>query len=124
MKKVINKGYTITVVSWENDGDNYRTEEKTVETKEEAAKINFICKKLFVCCHDNESGIGNSMDRESDDIIKNFIKNNPQLNLTVDYINDLAIRLMGGSEYYDYRICECCTTVYSSEDIYLEEINF
>jgi hypothetical protein len=36
MKKIINKGYTLTVVSWENDADNYKTISKTVQTKEES----------------------------------------------------------------------------------------
>ena len=32
----IKKGYTLTVTSWENDGDYYNTKSKTVETLEEA----------------------------------------------------------------------------------------
>jgi hypothetical protein len=31
----IKKGYTLTVTSWENDGDYYNTKSKTVETLEE-----------------------------------------------------------------------------------------
>ena len=31
MKTVVKKGYTLEVTSWENDGDNYRTEFKTVQ---------------------------------------------------------------------------------------------
>jgi hypothetical protein len=32
----INKGYTLTVTSWENDVDHYNTKSKTVATIEEA----------------------------------------------------------------------------------------
>ena len=39
MVKVVNKGYTLSVTSWENDGDNYKTESKTFDTKEEAIKV-------------------------------------------------------------------------------------
>ena len=124
MKKVINKGYTITVVSWENDGDNYNTKSKTVETKEEAAKINKICKELFVSCNNGEGGIGNSMDDEEKETLLNYIDNNPSMTLTEGYINNLAYELMGRSEYYDYRVCESVTITYSLEDVYLEEITF
>lgn len=122
--KVINKGYTITVVSWENDGDNYNTNSKTVDTKEEAEKINFICKKLFVSCNNGDGGIGNAMDGDADEIIEDFIANNTELNLTYDYVINLSHKLMGGSEFYDHRVCESCEVTYSPEDIYLEKINF
>lgn len=39
-KKLLNKGYTITVVSCENDGDYYKTKSITVDTIEEAKAWN------------------------------------------------------------------------------------
>ena len=45
--KIASKGYTIEVVSWENDGDFYQTQRMTVETESEARKIQKICKELF-----------------------------------------------------------------------------
>jgi hypothetical protein len=123
-KKVINKGYTLTVTSWENDGDNYKTKSKTVETSEEALKINKICKELFVSCNNGEGGIGNSMENEEKETLLNYIDNNPFMTLTEDYINNLAYELMGGSEYYDYRVFESCVITYSPEDVYVEEVIF
>lgn len=130
-KKVINKGYTLTVTSWENDGDNYRTKAITVETKEEANKIYHICKDVFVSCNNGKGGVGNSMEGEEYHVLKKYVENHkgffPNLEEDeeiIDYFADLAHSLMGGSEYYDFRICESCIITYSPEDIYLEEITF
>jgi hypothetical protein len=131
MKKVINKGYTLTVVSWENDGDNYNTQSKTVETLEESEKLYNICKKVFVSCHNGEKGVGNSMGGKSKHVLFRYIKNNQDLfpDLTTEddilnYFYNLSDELLGGSEYYDFRVCESCTVTYSPEDVYLEEIKF
>ncbi len=123
--KVINKGYTITVTSWENDGDYSKTKSKTVKTENEARDIVKICKELFVSCNNrNSPGIGNSADREADETIKEYIEDNPELNLTYDIIQELAWELMGSSEFYDFRVCERVRVTYSPDDIYLEEITF
>ena len=132
-KKVINKGYTITVVSWENDGDNYNTLSKTVETLEEATKLHKIYTEL---CKSGKRGISNSMDGESTQTIIDYINNNKELfldidldsvnsenkdeaqNYIMDYMNDL-LDLLGSSEWYDFRVCDSCTINYSPEDIYL-----
>ena len=77
MKKVINKGYTITVVSWENDGDNYKTKSITVETIEEARVIHKICKELFMLYD-----VGNSMNNEAKPIIKEYLQYNPEIEMS------------------------------------------
>lgn len=124
--KVINKGYTLKVVSWENDGDNYRTKFKTVDSIEEASKLVKICKELFVS---REGGVGNSMDGDSDHALFEFIEGNSGLFPDLydkgdiyDYFRELAYSLMGGSEWYDFRICESIEVTYSPKDIYLEII--
>jgi hypothetical protein len=119
---VIEKGYTIEVTSWENDGDNYNTESMTVETLEEARRIYRVCNELFKS--DDEGGVGNSMSGESEEVIEEYIENNPELKLTEREIRDLSYDLMGSSEYYDYRVCESVSVTYSPEDIYLEKIEF
>ena len=119
---VIEKGYTLTVTSWENDGDNYNTESMTVETLEEARRIYRVCNELFKS--DDEGGVGNSMSGESEEVIEEYIENNPELKLTEGEIRDLSYDLMGSSEYYDYRVCESVSVTYSPEDIYLEKIEF
>ena len=130
-KKVINKGYTLEVVSWENDGDNYRIKSVTVDTIEEAENIYNMCKTLFKPCNNGDGGVGNSMEGEANQVLYNYVTNNkscfPDLKDEDDilnYFNDLTWQLMGSSEYYDFRVCESCTCYYSPEDIYLEEIKF
>jgi len=118
---IIQKGYTLTVTSWENDGDNYKTESINVNTIEKAKRIHKICTELF---HSEDGGIGNSMGGECEEVIKEYIENNPELNLTKDEIEELSYELMGGSEYYDHRVYESVIVTYSPEDIYLEKIEF
>lgn len=137
MKKIINKGYTLTVVSWENDGDNYRTKSMTVDTKEQAQAIHKMCTTLFLSR--NKGGIGNLMSddySEAEELIVPFMKNNLCLlekydvpydadNKTlINICNEYNYALMGGSECYYSRVCESCTVTYSPEDIFLEEITF
>jgi hypothetical protein len=120
--KIASKGYTIEVTSWENDGDNYKTESMVVDSKEEALKIKKICEELFVSCNNGEGGIGNSMDGECEHVIDEYIEEHPEMNLEKDYIENLASELLGYSEYYDYRVCESVTITYLEEDVYAQSI--
>ena len=81
-KKIIDKGYTVEVVSWENDGDNYRTEKETYSDKEEALAVKHLCENLFLSSNNGEGGIGNLMDDEytqAHSIIVEYFINNPTL---------------------------------------------
>lgn len=140
MIKVINKGYTLKVTSWENDGDNYKTKFKTVDTIEEAKRLKKICTELFCSCNNGKGGVGNSMDGEGKIVVVDYFEKNkdlfPELDgkdfeeimdgeeEIMDYFTELAYSLMGGSDFYDFRVCESVSTTYSPEDIYLEEIEF
>jgi hypothetical protein len=57
---VIKKGYRITVVSWENDGDYYNTKSKEGLSKEWAHAICDILKEVFT------SELSNSYEPDSD----------------------------------------------------------
>ena len=128
-QKVVSKGYTITVQSWENDGDNYRTQSIVVDTLKEAKAVYKLCTTVF-------EEIGNTMEvHNAKDIIVPFMKDHPELyeyntNIKTDYdlvmhcMNKYNFGLMGGSEYYYSRVCESCTVTYSPEDIFAEVINF
>lgn len=133
MKKVIKKGYTLEVTSWENDGDHYSTKAKTVETREEAERLFKICTELFKSCNNGEGGVGNSIDSEENQTLFDYVEDNPELFLEliekdedeiVDYFQNLADELMGSSDFYGFRVCESCQLTYSPEDIYLEEVIF
>lgn len=136
MTKVINKGYTLTVTSWENDGDNYNTLSKTVATKEEA-KAWYDMMQLCVNLGDIDEGF---TDEQSQRVV-DFVENNELIfqrdildeikeeddDVTVeleDWFCEMVSELLDSSEYYRIRVMESCVITYSPEDIYLEEIKF
>ena len=119
--KVLEKGYRIECVSWENDADNYRTEYLTVDTLEEALSISKMMQELFTS--EYRGGIGNTMGKweNSEKIIQEYIDNN-NLKTDIDSVKDIVYDLMGSSEYYDYRVCESCKVYHIKEDVYAEVI--
>jgi hypothetical protein len=58
-KKVVSKGYTFEVTSWENDGDNYQTHSATFKTKKELSLVKTMCEDLFTSSSNGGKGIGN-----------------------------------------------------------------
>lgn len=135
MKKVkaINKGYTITVTSWENDGDNSRTKSITVDSKELAKALKDLCNNVFIS---GKKGIGNFNDVEEEEakkIVIPYMKKHPELYTDIkieddDHLYDIcmeyAYELMGSSEWYICRVMESCMVTYSDKDIFLEEVKF
>ena len=120
-KKVISRGYTFEAKSWENDGDNYKTKHHTVELESEARLISRLCKELF-------PKLGNTMDGEGYRILKRFISDNTEMFESIvspeSYVRDLSYELMGGSEWYDFRVLENFTITYSEHDVFLTEVKF
>lgn len=133
-KKIVPKGYTIEVVSWENDGDYYATKTIVVDTIEEAKAIKHMCDNLFKANHDGYT-LGNTMDedyKECYEIAGKYFTKNPFLvdmgnfdseGDAWDSISHIHTELFGCSEYYFSRVCEKCEIYYSPEDIYLEIID-
>lgn len=128
---VVKKGYTLTVVSCENDGDNYNTKTKTVDTIEEAK----VWWDMMQLCSGEK--LGNSYDRFSkkqEKIAIDFLKDNSSVLLPeqdmvdddevlLDWFRDLAGELLGHSEYY-CREMHSCKVTYSPVDIEVEDIKF
>ena len=99
----INKGYTLTVTSYENDGDYPNTESKTLATLEEAKVWN----EMMQLCKSNI--LGNTYDdfnNKQKKIAKEFIKKHHKILLPdndiesnednlVDWFCDLASELLG-----------------------------
>ena len=107
-EKVVNKGYTIKVVSWENDGDNYRTKSKAVSTLEEM-EYELQCIKLSI-----NLDLGNSMDGEAFkdkgklQDLKALMSRDKSYFMTEDdeYIEgftDIISEYTGHSEFYDFK---------------------
>lgn len=132
---VVKKGYTVTVTSWENDGDNYRTESETYQSKELVEAIVKMCKTLFASCNNGDGGIGNTNEYETDNARKtiiSYMKANPILYdnkklsdaKLIDACMNYNYSLMGSSEYYYSRVFESLVVTYSDKDIEVEEVKF
>lgn len=140
-KLIVKAGYTIEVVSWENDADYYNTRHMTVESLEEAKAIAHMCEHLFASKNNGDGGIGNSFSQnEVISTIIDYFYENPYLtdkkgidikdedNLDYDKLYcwcvHFAGELMGYSEDYAVRVCESATITYSPNDVYLKTIKF
>lgn len=129
-KLIANKGYTLEVVSWENDGDNYSTKHYTVSTVEEARALSTICTELFASSSNNGGGIGNICADEglAESVIVKYIDDNPDivkyLGEDCDYecISDFNYEVLGVSEYYSSRVCESVVITYLPDDVYAEMV--
>ncbi len=118
---IVQKGYTLTVSSWENDGDYSDTNEKTYDNKEDAIAM----ARLLTNCI---SGIANDDEDHEEEILEYLEEHADSLGIEktdVDKVTwDLVPDLLGSSEYYTFRVPETVTISYSPEDIYLETVNF
>ncbi len=61
---------------------------------------------------------------DPDSVIADYIDKYPELNTSPEEINTLASKLLGNSEYYDFRVCESVVVAYCPEDVYAEQITF
>jgi len=125
--QVVNKGYTITVTSWENDGDLYNTKSITLDTLEDT--------KDYYELLEFSKQFGNQCDIDEGDseLMKEFFENHPNIlcgnkykdaDDYVDAFSDVIDNMLGNSEYYICRVIEKIVITYSPEDIYIEEIKF
>ena len=118
---IVSKGYTLTVSSWENDGDYSDTNEKTYENKEDAIAM----ARLLTNCI---SGIANDDEDHEEEILEYLEEHAESLGIKKTDVEkvtcDLVPTLLGSSDYYTFRVPETVTISYSPENIYLETVNF
>lgn len=130
---VVKKGYTISVTSWENDGDNYKTKTMTVDDKDYALAILKMCKDIFVSCNNGDGGIGNAIGEPEEsnaaELVTKYIAERPIFNKGVtdpEHLNNIGMdinqELMGYSEYYYSRVFESGFITYSPVDVKVEQI--
>jgi hypothetical protein len=129
---ILPKGYTLSVTSWENDGDYYRTTDYTVYSKDIAKEILDFC-NLCKSGSNNKTKVGNGYTHGRQDLIVEFFKQHQLLSeyLEID-VNDkdsimdafyeLTYDLFGSSEYYDCRAFSNATVTYSPVDVFAEKI--
>lgn len=146
-KKVVSKGYTVRITSYEGDCDRTITNFIVTEHKEYAESIYKICTELFKSINRSENpGIGNACGGDDmDNIINKWINNNfhhiqnidTHFNNTFDLIDNnvssdtifeillyFAANLIDSSDRYYFRVCSECTVTYLPEDVFAEEIEF
>lgn len=129
---ILPKGYTLSVTSWENDGDYYNTEDYTVDSKDIAKELLDFC-NLCKSGSNNKTTIGNGYANSRQALIVEFFKQHQLLSeyLEID-VNDkdsimdafyeLTCELFGSSEYYDCRAFSDATVIYSPVDVYAEKV--
>lgn len=139
-KKIVNKGYTIEVVSWENDADNYATNYKTVATIEE---VDALIEMMELCRSSSnrpkgDIRVGNTyeydgFDEAQKEVVIEFMQKNftvlfPKMDISkldedalIDLFIDKTQDLLRGGEFY-CRVCESYTVTYYPEDIFVNII--
>lgn len=132
---IIKKGYTITVDSWENDGDYPSTKSINIDDEKKAKDIAKMCKRLFCSSNNDEGGIGNSFhDEDPESTILKYMKKNPnffkdQSKMSdediIEKVMEINSKLLGFSnEGYYSRVVEDVKISYSPTDIKLKDIKF
>lgn len=130
-KLVVQKGYTITVDSWENDADYRQTHSIVVNTLEEAKEWNRL---MELCKREVLGNTYGGFNEEQIEIIEDFFKTTTlehfyeegeNLNECGNSFDTLVFPLMGESvEEFNCRLMEKCTITYSAIDIYCDIIEF
>ena len=131
---VIPKGYQISVVSWENDGDNYKTQTISGLSKKEADIVCALCRLL-----DTNSPLSNMYDpdkaliKQLEDALESTFRAfvEPGESMLIgkytcsngEDLSDLLGELgIGATEYYYTRVCESYKVIYVPHDIVLEDV--
>ena len=126
------KGYTLSITSWENDGDYYNTKDYTVDSKDIAKEILDFC-NLCKTGSNNTTTVGNGYVSRRHHLIVDFFKRHT---LLADYLGvnlededsimnafyDLSGDLLGYSEDYGCRAFSNAIVIYSPVDVFAEKI--
>ncbi|QAY02134.1 hypothetical protein VspSw1_61 [Vibrio phage VspSw_1] len=133
MKEVILKaGYTLKIVSWENDADFYNTKTYHVEDENWAIILKHICENLLCSRYSSSSdyGVGNTNLSSSDsanrvaEYFKTYgIPEHVPEDELLEWLHDLSYDLVGSSYESDcIRVCESCKVLYTPVDIEVETL--
>jgi|SRR5579859_5972 len=125
----IPKGYRLTVVSWENDGDNYNTKIKSGLTKEYALFFVDLCKAVD---HDSEiANLYEPSDEEVGDahrVLRDVMIKHRKAdeNEPLDEVGDSAMEYLYDlglchGEFFT-RVCESFKVELVPEDVHFEDV--
>ncbi len=133
-EKIFNKGYTLRVHSWENDGDYSAIKTFTVDSLEEAKELKKLVEFSKYKSPSEISGLGNANDEDYLDYKPKIVKEMKKFK-HLEYVKDAEtdddyfdawaeynLELLGSSEWYLSRVCEKAEILYAPEDIYIEKI--
>ena len=123
---IIPAGYRLSVTSWENDGDNYRTEIIS-GLSDEQVRLRIALLKLF----ERKGAFGNeySMDTEKNDALPEAYEKiisdhtNKTDDLTLEDIDDI-VNQMGVANCSDFatRLCESFTVEYLEKPVIFKDV--
>lgn len=115
-KKVISKGWTFYVESWENDADFDRTKTFNTQDEQEKEKVQKILIELY-------PKVGNMSydDPRAEKAVKSFLDKYPEI--TQEDLEDYEFELTGPSEEgWGYRVVDHVTLIHCPEDIYADAL--
>lgn len=123
------KGYMLAVTSWENDADNYQTNNIHVDTLDEVKFwLEWLHSDTCKSINNGDGGLGNLCDHEYDrfdfdphveHMAMLLNKHNVSYHkCDIDYFNSKYSEAMGYSGYYLYRIFESVEVYYFEKDIH------
>jgi hypothetical protein len=139
-------GYRISVVSWENDADNYNFKNITLESADDTRVVVALCKLLYPRYDTPQQTFGNMYEPSESDLadfeqavsaipgIKDFLykvfpgleqdMQDPEyggdyMDCVMDVLYDLGLC---GSEYYYTRVCEKVEVHYFAEPVYARDL--
>lgn len=139
-------GYRISVVSWENDADNYNFKNITLESADDTRVVVALCKLMYPRYDTPQQTFGNMYEPSESDLaefeqavsaipgIKDFLykvfpgleqdMRDPEyggdyMDCVMDILYDLGLC---GSEYYHTRVCEKVEVHYFEEPVYADDL--
>lgn len=142
---MLNRGYHVTVTSWENDADNYNTKTIVVQDREEVGMLVALFDLLGYSSR-NSCDFGNMYEPDDAEreafanavaalpgmtayLEKNFdylteAKDDPEcgaghMDAVMDILYDVGLT---GSEHFYTRVCEKVTVFHVEQDVYAERI--
>lgn len=125
-EKIVSKGYTLKVVSWENDGDNYKTTSIVTDSVTDLKYFVDICKyckqthKGFTIANECSDNLTEPQREWILKLMEKHSKRSDDEEEDLEEFLETTDELLGSSEWYLARVCSSYSVTYSEVDIYTE----
>lgn len=120
---LLKAGYHVEVISWENDGDNYRTHRHHVDTLTEARGIQLLCNTFMK----NEGDVDETSNEQLHDYYderRPLYEQKCTMEEFADYVRDLSHSIVGSTDGGLSRVCESCEIYHCPQDLTRNLITF